>query len=79
MTEPDDKELTIILSDQVREKMEADPGAAEELRDFLAKMRQAHHAVQTGQYASFDDAVEAITGVRPELIGLDDLDDEDED
>lgn len=42
-----------------------DPAAGEKIKEMLANMRQAHQAVQEGRYASFEDALEAITGERP--------------
>jgi hypothetical protein len=62
----------------VLEKMESDPELKAAMQEMLANMRQAHHAWTSGQYASFDDAMEAITGSRPEAVDVDDLPDEDE-
>lgn len=64
----DDEELTVEFSDQVLEKMAEDPELVKALREFSANMRQAHAAVKAGQYASMEDAVEAITGSRPERL-----------
>ena len=66
MTE--DKELTIKMSEQVKGAMAADPELAEALRMFSANMHQAFHAVEHGQYASMEDAMEAITGDRPRKL-----------
>ena len=72
---PDDFEKDpLVYSDQVKRKMEEDPALAEAMRQIAAEMRQAHHAWQSGQYASFDDAMEAITGERPEPVEMDDED-----
>lgn len=74
----DKKELKIVISDSVKESMDSDPELAEFMRDFMASMRQADHAVKTGQHNTFDDAIEAITGFRPELVDLDDDGDEED-
>lgn len=66
----DEKDLEIVLSDQVKEAMAADPELAKSMKDFSAMVRQAHHGIKTGQYKSFDDAMEALTGSRPEYIDL---------
>lgn len=52
----------------------AHPELAKAMREMAANMRQAHHAWKSGQYASFDDAMEAITGERPESLDLDEDD-----
>lgn len=70
------KEFTVELSDQVKAEMEADPELAAALREFMANCRQANEAVQSGRHATFEDAIEAITGLRPVKIEIDDLDDE---
>lgn len=66
------KELEIVFSDQVLEAMTNDPEMAALIKDFSAAYRQADHAVKTGQHKSFEDAMEAITGHRPEPVFLDD-------
>jgi CheY-like chemotaxis protein len=70
------KELDIVIADEVAAEMADDPEMAKAMRELFAAFHQAHHAVATGQYASFDDAMEAITGSRPEPVFLDDEDDE---
>ena len=64
-------DLKIEISEQVRAKLEADPKLKAAAGDLLAAFHQAADAVKRGQYASFDDAVEAITGCRPEAIDAD--------
>lgn len=49
-----------------------DPQAAQDARELFAAMRQAHTSWQAGQYDSFEDALEAITGTRPIPVDLDD-------
>lgn len=63
-----EKELEIELAPEVRAQMEADPKLAAAMKDFLATMHQAHHAVQTGQHKTIDDAIEALTGNRPKRL-----------
>lgn len=72
----DSNDLDVHMSDQVRDKMAADPEAAEAIRDFVAILRQASHGVKTGQYKTMDDAIEALTGSRPEAVDLDAEDDD---
>lgn len=72
----DPKELQIEMSDQVKDKMAEDPEAAEAIRDFVAILRQASYGVKTGQYKTMDDALEVLTGSRPEAVYLDDVDDD---
>lgn len=67
----DSKDLDILMSDQVKTTMATDPEAAEAVRDFVAMLRQADHSVKSGQYKTIDDALEALTGSRPELVDLD--------
>lgn len=62
----DDKDLEIELSDQVKAQMAADPKMAAALREMFAMMRQAHAATKAGQYKTMDDAMEAISGHRPQ-------------
>lgn len=57
---------------EIEAMMASDPAAAVALRDLLATMRQAAHAWHSGQYASFEDAMEALTGSRPQPVGLGD-------
>ena len=64
----EDKDVEITLSDQVKGQMEADPNMAAAIRDFSACMRQAFQAVKDGQHKSWEDAIEAITGTRPEVV-----------
>ncbi len=75
---PEDKEMKIELSNQVKEAMAGDPALSAALTELFANMRQAQHAIDEGRYATFDDAMAAITGNRPELIATDDLEDDDE-
>ena len=70
---PDDFEKDpLVYSEQVKAQMAADPELAEAMKEMAAMMRQAHHAWKSGQYASFGDAMEAISGCRPEPLDLDD-------
>lgn len=72
----DRKDLTIVLSDQVKDQIGDDPEMAAVLRELMAVLRQANAGVQNGQYASVDDALEILIGSRPEIIGAVDDDDE---
>jgi hypothetical protein len=66
---------TVIYSEKIKEQMAADPDLAEAMREFAACCRQAQQAVKDGRYATFDDAMEAITGNRPEPVDVDGEDD----
>jgi len=63
------KDLEIIFSPEAQASIDRaiakDPSLGDSLRDMFAAMRQAHQAVETGQYDNFADAMEAITGERP--------------
>ena len=72
------KDFTIELSAEAKAKMESDPDLAEAMREVFAVIHQAHAAVAAGQYATWDDAMEAITGNRPEPVGFDEEDDDDD-
>ena len=69
MTEKD-KDIDVVFSDKVKEQIAADPVLAEFVRSFSASLRQAHDGVKRGQYKTLDDAVEAITGNRPQKIDV---------
>lgn len=68
----DKKDLEVVLSEQVRAQMAADPELAAAIREMSAIFRQADHAVKTGQHKTFEDAIEALTGERPQPVDLDD-------
>lgn len=59
-----DKELLIEVDPHVQAQMDKDPELARAMKDLFACFHQAAHAVRTGQYESFDEAMEAITGSR---------------
>ena len=71
-----DEDIEIVIMPQVQESMDSDPELAKAMKEFLANVHQANEAVKSGRYESFDDAMEAITGNRPELIELDDGEDD---
>ena len=73
---PDD--VMISFSPQVQAQMDNNSDLAEAMRDFLANVRQALNDVKTGKYNSFDDAMEAITGERPQLVTVFNLDNDDD-
>lgn len=63
-----DKDWKVSWSDSVKKKVDEDPKLAEYLREFGAVVRQAMAGVDSGQYKSFDEAMEKITGHKPERI-----------
>ena len=69
-----EKELKVELSTAVKAQVEDDPELAEAIRHLSACFRQASYAVATGQHKTFEDALEAITGSRPEKIEEDEDD-----
>lgn len=58
----------IEVSDQVKDAMASDPKLAEALKALMSSMRNAAEAVKAGRYKSFDDAMEDMTGHRPQMI-----------
>jgi len=54
---------------------EDDPEGAREIDEALTTMREAAQAWRNGQFASFEDAMEALTGQRPQPV-FDEEDDE---
>lgn len=71
------KELQVIHGEQVKEAAAKDPELAEALRDMGAVLLQAMEGFASGKYDSFEDAMEAITGERPERIVDDQADSDD--
>jgi len=68
MTDNKDGELKVVLSDQIENDIAADPELKDIIAEFIARMHQAHDAVLRGQYKTMDDAIEAITGIRPVVL-----------
>lgn len=60
----DDKEWEVEWSDEVKEAAAKDPKMAEFLREMGATVRQAMAGVKSGQYATFEDGMFALTGQR---------------
>jgi hypothetical protein len=81
MVRLDTTELDVIILPEAQaelDKIAAEhPEVREVVREFMANVRQARQGVIEGRYASFEDAMEAITGSRPEP--MDECDDEDDD
>jgi hypothetical protein len=71
MTDEDKEEPTVIWSDEVKEKVADDPELGEFVRNFSALARQAMEGVQSGKYASFEEAMFILTGKRPIRIDED--------
>lgn len=65
----DKKDLEIVVSPECQAEMDKliteHPEAQEAIRELFANFRQAYAAMQAGQYDSFEDAMEAISGKRP--------------
>lgn len=66
MTEQDD--IRVELSDDVKAQMEADPEKAKALRSFMEVLVAAQTGLREGRYKTFDEAMLALTGVRPILL-----------
>lgn len=62
----ENKELKIEFAPKVLKQMEEDPKLAAAVKEMVANFHQAHDAVQRGQYKTMDEAMEAITGNRPQ-------------
>lgn len=67
MTEKKD-DYQVIWSPEVEAQAAADPKKAAALRELGAIFRQAMAGVESGQYKSFEDGVEALSGSRPQPI-----------
>ena len=67
-------ELKIKISDEVKEQMEKDPELKKVLGELFANFHQAMEGVKNGQYKSFDEGMEAITGERPKKVDIEDFD-----
>lgn len=68
-----EKEFQVIISDQVKADAEKNPELAKALKEFAAMARQAMHGVETGKYESFDEAMEVLTGHRPNEVDVDEI------
>lgn len=73
MSGGDDQELKVELSEYVLQQIDDDPELAEALMEFSNMMKKAFTLFQAGEYASMEDAVEALTGSRPTAASADDL------
>lgn len=63
----------VILDPSVQAQIDADPELAEAFKAFSEAARNAMQGVSDGRYKSFEDAIEAITGSRPEAISDDEV------
>lgn len=68
------QDVQVILTPEVEAAAAQDPELAEMIRDFVACFRQGVYGVETGQYKSLDDALEALLGSRPEPVTEEDDD-----
>jgi hypothetical protein len=58
----------VILLPQVQEEADKNPELAKALRGLGEAARNAMQGVSDGRYKSFEDAMEAMTGSRPEPV-----------
>jgi hypothetical protein len=63
----DDKPV-LVIAPEAQAMIDADPELAKVWRGFSEVMRNAMQGVNDGRYPSFDDAMEAMTGQRPERV-----------
>lgn len=71
------EDFSVVFSKEAAEKLKtAPPEIQEVMRSLAASMRQAMQGVQDGTYKSFPDAMEAITGHRPQRMDSEDFDEE---
>lgn len=64
----DDKAVKIELAPGLREQIDKSPGLAEAMAGFEAQIKAAGEALARGEYATMDDAIEGVTGMRPEPL-----------
>lgn len=66
----DDKDLEpkVVIPPEIQKQMDANPELAKAMKDMMAEMKNAMQAVKDGRYATFEDAIEAIIGQRPQQI-----------
>ena len=67
--------LTPMAQADLERILKEDPAAGQEIQAAFDAMREAKLAVSEGKYANFEDAMEAMTGERPQEVDLN-LDDE---
>lgn len=65
-------DAVIVHSPETIAEMEADEAFADEMKSVSSALRQAVHALQTGKYETFEDAMEAICGFRPVMVECND-------
>lgn len=64
----DDKIPQVIWMPEAKESVEKDPALAKAMTGITEVFKNAMQGVQDGRYKSFEDAVEAMSGIRPEKI-----------
>lgn len=67
MTEKKDTRV-VVLSDLAKKQLDANPEMHEAVTEFVSKMTTAMTAFKNGEYATMDDAIEAILGSRPKKL-----------
>lgn len=73
---PVSDDMKLVILPEAQAAMDADPDLAKLVRELNANFHQAMQGVKDGKYVTFEDAMEAITGQRPEKVDLDDDDDD---
>lgn len=68
LSDDDTIQFSEEASEQIAKIVAGDPAAAGVVHELFANMRQAMQGVKDGKYANFADAMEAITGNRPEKV-----------
>lgn len=71
MTDDTDKPRLVILpeaQEEIAKLVAENPGLGASMSELFANFHQAMEAVSSGQYATFDDAMEAIRGERPIVL-----------
>lgn len=63
----------VVIPDHIKEDMAKDPELAKALMGFIVSAKNAMQAVEDGRYKSFEDAIEDMTGSRPERVNPDTL------
>jgi hypothetical protein len=71
MADQDKDDLKIELSPEAQAKLkDAPPDIKAKMQELFANFHQAMDAIKRGEHETFEDAMEAITGNRPEKLDL---------
>lgn len=66
MADDDDKIPQVVIPPDMQAEIDANPELAKAMQGMTEALKNAMQGVKDGRYASFEDAMEALTGQRPE-------------